>query len=417
MKSAPPSVSVDEAAIAGFPEAAHVAPGGFEPSRIEIDMTALQDNFDALRKHAGPGRKFIAVVKADGYGHGAVAVARSLAGRPVDFFAAGSVAEAIAVRAAAPRTPVIILGSLLPAESREVVEYGLIASVDQAGSAKTLSEVAGNRPATVFVKVDAGFGRFGVSMAEAPAFIRWLAGLSGLILGGVYTHLPFSDVAGRAWAARQGRMFDEIIAALRAENLEVPVVQSLASPGLATALADRGNAIAVGHLLYGMAPVADSLDADIGGYRPALRTISTTLVHLSRRLPGDSAAPYLRAGIPDGLLGVVPIGIHHGYRPFAPAAHVLVGGVHAPVLRPCLENTILDLSEIPRAAVGDEVVLVGTSGDARIKLSDLAAWQGTSPLAMLAGLGRALPRRLVMPAAALSATVGARGSSSPHRRG
>ncbi len=368
------------------------------PGRMDIDATALRENFRALRKRAGPERKLIAVVKADGYGHGAVGVAKSLAGESVDLFAAGGLAEAVAVAAVAGQTPVMFLGSLQVAESRHVIEHGVIPSIDTPESARALSEATGERPTTVFVKIDGGFGRFGVSLSEAADFIRWLSGLRGLSVGGIYTHLPFSDEAGRVWAIRQGQAFDEVIATLSAEGIDIPVVQSVASPGVAADLHDRGNAIAVGHLLYGMAPLADGMPCDISSYWPALLAVSTALIHLGHRLPGDEASLYLRATPPEARLGVIPVGIHHGYHPSGPRAHVLLGGVRVPVLRPCLENTVLDLSAAPKAAVGDEVILVGGAGDVQIKLAELADWQAASPLAILTGLGRSLYRQYVTPA-------------------
>ncbi|MBM3522433.1 MAG: hypothetical protein FJX57_05700, partial [Alphaproteobacteria bacterium] len=173
--------------------------------------------------------------------------------------------------------------------------------------------------------------------------------------------------------------------------VRVPIAQVLASPGLLTGLDDPHNAVATGHLLYGLTPVSAAMAADLGGFRPALRSIVSRLVHLGQI--GNDAAAYLRGR--SGALGVIPLGIAHGYRPTPGESFVIVGGARAPVLRPCLEGTVIDLSQVGSPALGMAVTLLGTAGALRVTLDDLAAWQRTSPLALLTGLTKSLHRRYV----------------------
>lgn len=358
----------------------------------QIDLAAIEWNLEAVRRRAGPRRRIIAVLKADGYGHGAVEIARSLAHRSVDHFATGSIEEAIAIRRVTS-TPVLLLGSLDPAACPLIVEHGIVASLDDLPAAEALSRAASGGQVDVFVKVDCGFGRFGVALSGASTFIKTVAALPGIRLAGVYTHLPFSDESGRAWAASQGQAFETLIDGLARDGLRIPLTQISASPWLSSGLADRQNAVAAGHLLYGLQPVNSRLAIEIDGLRPALRSIVSRLVHIGERLPGVEAAPYLRGGA--GLLGVVPIGISHGYRPVPGEAFMIIGGVRARVLRPCLESTVVDLAAVPSPMIGTEVLLVGASGDAQVSLDDLALWQATTPLMMLTGLVRHLHRRHV----------------------
>ncbi len=358
----------------------------------QIDLGAIGQNFDAIRHRAGPNRRIIAVLKADGYGHGAVAIARSLADRPVDYFAIGSIEEAIAIRRVT-RTPVLLLGSLDPAVCPLIVEHGIVASLDNPPAAEALSHAAGGRQIDVFVKVDCGFGRFGVALSGAASYIKNVAALPGLRLAGVYTHLPFSDESGRAWAASQSRAFEHLIDALARDGLRIPLTQISASPWLSTGLADRQSAVAAGHLLYGLPPVNARLSTDMAALRPALHSIVSHLVHIGERLPDLEAAPYLRGGT--GLLGVVPIGICHGYRPVPGQAFMIIGGVRARVLRPCLESTVVDLAAVLTPMIGTEILLVGAAGDERVTLDDLALWQETTPLSLLTGLVSHLHRRYV----------------------
>jgi alanine racemase len=341
-----------------------------------------------------PNRRIFVMLKADGYGHGAVAVAKYLASRPIDYFATGSIEEAIAITRVTP-TPVVLLGSLAPGLCPLVVAHGLVASLDDGAAAAALSQAAGKRSVEVFVKVDCGFGRFGVALADAPSYIRKIAALPGLRLACVYTHLPFSDATGRSWAANQSRAFEAMIEGLAREGLNVPLTQIMASPGLLGGLTDRQNAVAMGHILYGLSPLGASLAADTTGFRPALHSIVSYLAHIGRRLPEIEAAPYLRDT--EGALGVVPIGICHGYRPIPGKAFMMINGGRARVLRPCLESTVVDLSGVPSPACGAEVLVMGSAGE-RITLEDLAQWQGTTPLSLLIGLVKSLHRRY-LPAA------------------
>lgn len=358
----------------------------------QIDLGAIARNLEAIRRRAGPNRRIIAVLKADGYGHGAIAIARSLADRSVDYFAIGSIEEAIAIRRVTS-TPVLLLGSLDPAVCPLIVEHGIVASLDNRPAAEALSRAASGRQVDVFVKVDCGFGRFGVALSGAASYIKSVAALAGIRLAGVYTHLPFSDESGRAWAASQGHAFENLIDGLARDGLRIPLTQISASPWVSSGLADRQNAVAAGHLLYGLQPVNSRLSIEIDGIRPALLSIVSHLVHIGERLPSLEAAPYLRGGI--GLLGVVPIGISHGYRPVPGEAFMIIGGVRARVLRPCLESTVVDLAAVPAPAIGTEIMLVGAAGDARVSLDDLARWQETTPLMLLTGLVRHLNRRYV----------------------
>lgn len=360
------------------------------PGRMEIDLAALRGNFDEIRRRAGPDRTVIAVLKADGYGHGAVAAASALADRKVDYFAAGSLHDAIAIRRAVA-APIIVLGSLEPAAGGFFLEHRLIPSLDDLDAARALSSAAVERPVEVFVKVDAGFGRHGVVLPKAADFITAITSLPGLRLAGVYTHLPFSDEGWEPWARHQEAAFRRMITELRERSgIKIPLVQEIASPRFAIASAPAGEAVAIGHLLYGLKPVADRLKGDMTGIRPALAAIRSRLVHVGERLAGDAAAPYLANAT--GRLGVVPIGIQHGYRPIRSEAYMIVGGAKAPVLRPCLESTVVDLSAVAAPRAGDEVLLLGKGGGHEITLAELAHWQHSSALAMVTSLSKSLPR-------------------------
>jgi alanine racemase len=361
------------------------------PNWMRIDLSAVAENFLAIKRALGQERKTIGVVKADAYGHGAGAVAPLLATLGVDFLANGSIDECGVIRRAGVSTPLILLGPMQPKTIPKIIQYRLIPSLENAISAQALA-AATTDMIPVFVKVDCGFGRFGVPLGDAINFVDFLESLRRLRVEGIYTHLPFSNNEGRAWAERQMRLFDGLVRGLKECGKDIPVCQSLASPGILSGLSDAGNAMAVGHLMYGLSPLSDNsmhiVDLPL---RMALQSMNATLVHVGEPPPIHEAAPYLQP-LSVKRLGVASAGIHHGYRPTHDGAYVVIRGRAARVLRACLENTIVDLSNHPVAAAGDRVTLVGNEGDRPIQLADLARWQSSSPLMLLATFGRSLPK-------------------------
>lgn len=369
-------------------------PPGYVPASMTVDLEAVAANFAAVRRRAGPGRRVIAVLKADAYGHGAAAAARCLERAGADLFAVGSLEDAATVRAAGLAAPIVLLCALQPEMIDDVVALDLIPMLEDSAIVAALL-AAKRAPVPVFVKVDCGFGRLGVPFAAAAGFVRGLARSQALRVMGLYTHFPFSDRAGRDWAQQRQAAFCDMVDQLAMEGIRPEVTQALASAGLYLQLPDRLNAVAVGSLLFGLRPVAPALEAASAGWhlRPALSAITTKLVHVGARAHADEAAPYLRHT--SGPVGVIPIGIQQAYRPASPDAFVIVRGYAAPVLRACLENTVIDLCGAPDATVGADVMVLGSSGGLRIGIDDLATWQGASALATVTGLGRALARRYV----------------------
>ncbi len=361
------------------------------PSWMELDLDALAQNYRTLRRRLGPEIKIIAALKANGYGHGAARVAGCLAGLDVDMLATGSFEDAAAIRAAGIELPILMFGGALPEAMATLLAHDLTPTVyDRAGAEAV--EAAASGPAPVYVKVDAGLGRLGVALPDAFEFIRYLTGLSKLVVEGVYTHLSFYDLDGKEWSRQRLLAFDALLEDLEEAGIEVPVTQALASSTLLAGLESRANAVCPGHLLYGIPSVAPEV-AEIAPYAPVVGAIRSRLIH---------AGP-LKAGMRDtgrnaiARVGVIPFGLYDGCRPLlaeAPA-RVLIDGRPAPILGVSLEHTTLDLTDFEDAAVGDEVVVLGRSGGEEITLADLAAWQGTRQHHVLMAFDRRLPCRYI----------------------
>ncbi len=360
-----------------------------------VDLGALRDNFIEIRRRVGAERKIIAVLKANAYGHGAVEVARRLSGLGVHSLATGSFSDAVSVRRAGVTIPILFLGSSPLDTIPELLSHDLIPSVDTVEVARAVSEAAGNGVSSIFVKVDGGFGRFGVPLGGASVFIRHVADLPGIVIEGIYTHLPFSDTRGRDWSRLRVAAFEELVAGLAADGWRIPVTQAVASPGVVCGFTDSCNAVACGALLHGLAPVAPGI-GDMSGIRPLVRSIGTRLLHVTRRPDGrnrETDAEYLRHGV--RATGTVSLGMSTGYRTSVPGrtAFMLLRGRRVPVLRVCLENTVLDLSAIDDPSPGEEVLALGRDGDEEITLEEMAEWGAVSPLSLLTSFDGRLSRR------------------------
>jgi len=359
------------------------------PSWMELDLGALRHNYRLIREQVGPEVKIIAALKANAYGHGAAAVARALAATDVEMLATGSFADALAIRQAGVRLPVLMFGGTLPEGMAELLAHGLVPTVYDMAGAVAVSAAATD-PTAVYVKVDAGLGRLGIALPDALAFIAGIRDLPNIFVEGVYTHLAFYDLMGRDWAHRQLAAFDELLGALTAAGIEVPVTQALASSCLLAGLPSRANAVCPGHLLYGISPVAAEV-APIAPYRSVLRAVKSRLIHVGPLKVGMRGAGHNAPR----QVGVLPFGLADGYRPLLPEqpAAVLIRGRRAPIKGVSLEHLTLDLSGFDDAQVGDEAVLLGQSGTESITVDDLARWQGTRPHHVLMALDRKLPQR------------------------
>lgn len=358
------------------------------------DLDAVERNYREVARRVGPEVKIIASVKADAYGHGALPCARRLAEAGAYALATGDIGEAIAMRAAGIRAPILMFGSYGPAEIGRLLAHDLIPTIYNIEAAEAASRAA-RGTASVYVKVDCGLGRLGVAVDEAHGFVRRIAGLPKLRVAGLYTHLPFFDAAGRARTEARLPSFESLAASLMRDGIAPLVTQTLASSAVLAGLKDRSNAVCVGHILYGLSSMVPG-QADMSAFRPVLREIGSRLIHVAHHPAGRDVAIGGHYGIANAMVtGVIPVGMQHGMRGAMPGAtaQVLVRGRRARVMSVSLEHMTLDLSDIDAPALDEEVVVLGGNGPARITLEEIAAWQGRAPLEVAMTFSRRLPAR------------------------
>ena len=354
------------------------------PGWAVYDLDRLRANLAEIRRHIGPDQGCIAALKGNAYGHGAVPVARALDGEGLVAFMTGSFDEACRLRSERLRTPVVMFAGALPTGMADLVGAELVTTVVDRASAEAAARAAPPGEAVpVYVKVNAGLGRLGVSLEAAEGFLGELAGMRGLEVRGLYTHLPFGDSRGRDWAEQRLAAFDALLARLEERGRLPPVTQARASSCVAAGLADRANAVCVGHLLYGLSPFADASLADLSVYRPVLAEIGCRLIQVSDHPQGSDVAIGGSYGLRHGRrTGVAPIGVAQGLvQPVSGSRpQALIRGRRVPILAVSLEHLVLDLSDVGDAEVGDVVRLLGGECDAAIGLDELAAWFGMTAL-------------------------------------
>ncbi len=347
----------------------------------DIDLGAITHNIALLRARVGRPVKILAPVKANAYGHGAVAVGRHLAGLGVEGLATANVDEAVAIRQAGVTVPILLYGAQLPSGNAYLLRHDITPSVYSSESLQALSALAATsgRTINVHIKVDAAMGRLGVRLDDAAAFAREVIASPGLRLEGVYTHIPFSESDGEQWSRRRLVAFTDLIRAIEHEHgITIDYAQAAASSVLASGFPDSLNTIAPGHLAVGLHPISGQRAED-AGFRKALTALRAQLIHIGQRKRGDD----LLGTWPDGLaedrrVGVIVLGIDNGYRPgpAGSAAFMLCHGQRCRVLGVSAEYTVIDLDDVAHAAIGDVVTVVGSDGEQSIAVEDVAQQLG-----------------------------------------
>jgi alanine racemase len=367
------------------------------PTWLEVDLEALAGNVRRAQEIVGPEVAICAVLKADGYGHGAGSVARTALNNGARMLAVACLAEAIALRRAAIDAPVLVLGYTPAWQARDTVRHDVTATVYDLDVARALSRAAAdmNRPARVHVKVDTGMARLGLLPGQVVPFVQELALLPGLVVEGIFTHFSVADSADpqhQAHTLAQLAAFQQVLAELRGLGIAVPIVHAANSAAMLSWPASRFDMVRLGIALYGLAPSPDVPLPD--GFRPVLSW--KTQVAQVKTLPPGAPVSYGNAFVTlrETRVAVAPVGYADGFRR-GPAHwdYVLVHGQPAPIIgRVTMDQTMLDVTGIPGVRQGDEVVLIGRQGAAEITVDQVAQRLGTISYEVVAEILARVPR-------------------------
>jgi alanine racemase len=364
------------------------------PTVAEIDLGALGANYRAI-KSVGRGAELMAVVKADAYGHGAIEVARALRGEGCSHFGVARVCEARELRAAGVRDRIYLLGGFLAGEAEEIVgldvtpfvyDIALIAPVQRAVESQARANFL------IHLKIDSGATRLGILPGELDQAIAELSRAPSLTVEGVCTLLvnagdPQSPVTGV-----QLEVFNAAAARLRAAGIDLRVAHVANSAASILRPDAHYSLLRPGLAIYGLPPVPAVRE------RVELRPVMTfkTRVVQVKRVPAGVGISYGHTFVTPrpSAIGVLAVGYADGYRRgLQHGGEVMIRGRRAPVVGAvCMDLTMVDLTDVPGAAVGDEVILWGGAGEAMISVNDIARLAQTISYEMLCTVGKRVPR-------------------------
>jgi alanine racemase len=369
---------------------------GERPTVATIRLAAIRANF-ATAAELAAGREVLAVIKADGYGHGAAPVAGALVEAGCRRLAVVTIAEAAALRDAGVRVPILVLGGVHDAaEAGEAIARDLVPVIHHAGHAQLLAACAGERgrPVSVHVEVDTGMRRMGAAPEEAPALLEAVAADPHLALEGVYSHFARADEPDLAPSLEQIATFRRVLAGARERGVDsgaVHVANSaglLAGKDLADALPEAG-AVRPGLMLYGVRP-APHFVAELA---PAM-TLRSRVVQV-RRVRAGEAVGYgaTHRAVRDTVVATLPIGYADGVSVSSSnRGRVLLGGRFASLVgRVSMDFVTIDAGDA-RVAIGDEAILFGEGQGARLPVEEAAAAAETLAYELLVRVGARVPR-------------------------
>ena len=367
---------------------------------VEVDLSAIVSNAKAIKAYP-QSSSLIAVIKADGYGHGAIPVAEALDAEAT-MYAVATVAEAVELRTADIRKPVLVLFNALPVQAETIIEYEVTASVYEPTLCKALSRAAQAKGISVKVHldVDTGMNRGGIWYTEVVDFLRWLTSLEGIEVEGIFTHFATADEADKRHVYLQLERFKSVLSNLSEINLRPPIVHAANSAAALTLLESHFDAVRVGLSLYGVYPSLEVKRASPVSLQPAL-SWKARIVSLRRSMEGEGVS-YGCTYIADEptWLATLPVGYADGYsRALSNHGEALIDGARCrQVGSVCMDGTVFRMAP-PKEGdadlslhIGDEAVLIGKQGDLAITVDQVAEKAGTIPYEILTGIGKRINR-------------------------
>ena len=342
---------------------------------VAVHLDAIDHNLRQLQSQLNPGVKIMAVVKADAYGHGAVPLSRHIE-KQVDYFAVAGLEEALELRQGGVEKDILVLAYTCPQCYRELLENNITAAIYNREDAQKLSDTAlsMNTTARIHIAVDTGMGRIGLSPTEESAdLVAWIGKLPGIVIEGLFSHYAAADQTDKTDALEQTALFDRFIAMLEKRNVTVPMRHICNSAG-AMGLEKQYDMCRIGVALYGMYPSEEMRQTGME-LQPAMEVVSR-VIHVKTVEKGTPIGYGHSYIAPDKRkIATISIGYADGYnRCFTGVGYVLIDGKKAPVVgKVCMDQIMVDVTDIANVTVGDHAVILGCSGDLRITAEELGA--------------------------------------------
>lgn len=351
--------------------------GENRPTWAEIDLDNLAFNFRSVKVFVDPSIEYMAVVKANAYGHGAVECARRLEAEGIDWLGVALPEEGIELRKAGIRKRILCLGSFWRGQEKQLLNHNLTPVVYQLNQAKALDQAAKNRgsQAEIHVKIDTGMNRIGVRFDEIQKFLKGLRKLENVHVEGIMTHFAAADnLEETEFTNLQMKRFADVVKVFE-ENGFRAIYNSLAnSPGSIAHPNSRGNMVRLGGVLYGLSDDVLPKGIETPLLKPVL-SLHTRIANL-KNLPAGETLGYGRTftTAKDSLIATIPIGYQDGYsRNLSNRGRAIINGVYSPIVGTVsMDWTMMDVTEVPNIDMGDEVILIGESAGLEITAEELA---------------------------------------------
>lgn len=363
----------------------------------KIDLDAVAWNMEQMRKTIREGTKIVAVIKTDGYGHGAVQVASML--ESYDYvwgYAVATLDEAVVLRAAEIQKPILVLGCIFPDQYPEMLEHEIRMNVYTKEMAEAISALAveNGKQAYVHIKLDTGMARLGFPIEEnSVREICEIAALPNLVLEGVFTHFAKADERDKTFTAMQLEKFEWMTKKLEENGVTFPYVHASNSAGIIDVRKADYNLVRAGIAIYGLYP-SEEVNKDAVQLKPALSLKSH--IAFVKEIPKGTPVSYGGDFVSQHSMRIatIPIGYGDGYpRSLSGNGYVLIRGKKAPIIgRICMDQFMVDVSEIPDAKFGDKVTLIGHDRGEYLPVETLSELSGRFNYEFVCDLGKRIPR-------------------------
>ena len=364
----------------------------------EINITNLDYNIKNIKEKVGPGKKITGIIKADGYGHGAVKMATVLRANGIDSFGVATLSEAVRLREAGFLLEEILVLGLTPEPYVDViVEHRLSPVVCDYKNAEAISKAAQKAGIIIkgYIAADTGMGRIGYN-PEDPASIddvKMIQTLPNFQINGLFSHFSTADAADKTYSAVQEQRYSVFYKRLTDAGVDIPhrtLSNSAAVMEIASAHYDM---VRPGIILYGCYP-SDEVDKNQLSIRPAM-SVKANIVQLKKVPAGTSVSSGRKyTATKDSLIATIPIGYADGFpRPYSSKGKVIVNGVYAPIAgNICMDQCMIDVTHVPYVKLGDEVTIMGSDGICEILADDIAEATGTINYEIVCAFGQRLPK-------------------------
>ncbi|MBQ7956186.1 MAG: alanine racemase [Lachnospiraceae bacterium] len=364
---------------------------------IEVNLEHILSNAEEIKKHIGTKTQIVGVIKTDGYGHGSVALAKALEKLDCMYgFAVATEEEAMELIEAGVKLPVMILGYTFPYAYEEMAKHGIEPAVFRADMLSEMGKAAlkMGKKMRVHVKVDTGMGRIGITPDEKGLqFVKQAVNTAGIELAGIFTHFARADEENKDSAKEQLKKFEDFITMVKAEGISGFLCHCSNSAAIMELPESHMDLVRSGIILYGLKP-SDEVNMKALELRPALSFYSS-IVYI-KEMPKGAPISYGGTFVTPKEMRVatIPIGYGDGYpRSLSNKGYVLICGKKAPILgKVCMDQMMVDVTEIPDAKEGDKVTLIGKDGAEEITADFLGDLSGRFNYELICDLGKRIPR-------------------------